>query len=144
MKNIVEFWLVRLFWPIQCSTNPGAAFKLYGRIQKGNSYLTCKEWSMLRFWNVIFIVLVWLTFLPRFYIVVIGMTFFFIKLIYFFLFQFGLLFPFSLWTSISLLVFWLSSSLFSLDFFPSFLFGLLFNRGHISISSKYFLSPFTL
>ena len=53
----------------------------------------------------------------RFYIVVLGIAFF-SGLIYFFHILFGLLFPFSLWTSISL---------FSLDFYFPFLFGLLFS-----------------
>ena len=57
-------------------------------------------------------------FWPRFYIVVLGMTFFFlVSPIYFFQFLFGLLFPFSIWTFISL---------FYLDIYFPFLFGLLF------------------
>ena len=74
--------------------------------------------TILRLFLVIFLptagVLCLRCFWPRFYIVVLGMTFFFSP-IYFFQFFFGLLFPFSLWTFISL---------FSGDFY--FLFGLLF------------------
>ena len=61
-------------------------------------------------------------FWPRFYIVVLEMTFFFqfqftfsnIYLDFYFPFLFGLLYPFTTWTFISLL------SLFYLDFFPLF------------------------
>ena len=56
-------------------------------------------------------------FWPRFHIVVLGMTFFFLQPLYFFQFLFGLLLPFSIWTFISLLY---------LDFYFPFLFGHLF------------------
>ena len=97
--------------------------------------------TILRLFLVIFLptagVLCLRCFWSRFYIVVLGMTFFFSP-IYFFQFLFGLLFPFSLWTFISLfsgdfyflfgLLFpfslWTFISLFSGDFY--FLFGLLF------------------
>ena len=102
-----------------------------------------------------------LHFWPRFYIVVLGMTFFFSP-IYFFQFLFGLLFPFFLRTFIFPFLFgllfpfflgtfifsldfyfpfshWTFISLFSLDFY--FLFGRLFNRGHILDFFQIFLSP---
>ena len=55
-------------------------------------------------------------FWPRFYIVVLGIAFF-LRHIYFFHILFGLLFPFPLWTVISL---------FYLDFYFLFYLGLLF------------------
>ena len=61
------------------------------------------------FWPRFHIVVLGMTFWPRFHIVVLGMTFFFLyPLIYF---------PYSIWTFISL---------FYLDFYLPFLFGLLF------------------
>ena len=75
----------------------------------------------------------------KFYILVLGMIFFFIKFIYFFQVLFGLLFPFSLSTSISFFYLdifpfslWTFISRFSLYFYFSFIslfpffFGLLF------------------
>ena len=64
-------------------------------------------------------------FWPRFYIVVLGMTFFFLRshlisifyLDFYIPFLFGHFFPFSIWTFISI---------FYLDFYFPFLFGLLF------------------
>jgi hypothetical protein len=109
--------------------------------------------TILRLFLVIFLptagVLCLRCFWSRFYIVVLGMTFFFLSnllfpifiwtfislfsLDFYFPFFWGLLF--SLWTFIFSLDFyfpfshWTFISLFSLDFY--FLFGRLFNRGHI-------------
>ena len=69
----------------------------------------------------------------RFHIVVLGMTFFFLFFIRSFTFHilFGLLFPFSIWTFISL---------FYLDFYFPFLFGLLFPFSLWTFISLFYLN----